>query len=104
MHGTVHDLGEELESHPNCRCAAIPRTETMGALGEIRGETGIEVEAGADAFASLSDTDQRAILGNQLFQAYQDKRITLQDVVGQRYDAVWGNMRYARSARQVLGS
>lgn len=26
MNGTVHDLGESLDSHPNCRCTMLPNT------------------------------------------------------------------------------
>ena len=33
MNGTMHDLSESLESHPNCRCSSLPLTRSLSDLG-----------------------------------------------------------------------
>lgn len=37
MHGTIHPLSEDMESHPNCRCSCSPQTFTYSELFERHG-------------------------------------------------------------------
>ena len=99
MHGSVHALDEKLDDHPNGRCAMAPlvkgRPNRIGAVG-------------AERFATLSEADQRAILGPGMYEAWHDGQVSLvpgaaNSIVGRRDDAQWGTMRYARSLRSIVG-
>ena len=99
MHGSLHSLNEEMDDHPNGRCAPIPYTRSMAEVGDTR----VYVEPGEDVFGRMPETDQRAVLGNAAYGAYQSGEVSLQDFVGQRYDAQWGSTRYTRSLKQIKG-
>jgi SPP1 gp7 family putative phage head morphogenesis protein len=72
QHGSVHDLKDPGPlDHQQGRCARLPIPKTWADLGF----TGVEEPASllpdaADAFASLSDADQLAILGPKRHAAY----------------------------------
>jgi len=109
--GTLHDLDEDMESHPNCRCAPIPVTKSwddiLGPLGivtsDIPDSSPIDdMQSGSDWFAEQPAEVQQSILGKAKFQAFQDGQFQLSDVVGHAHDKDWGNSIYERSLADTL--
>lgn len=103
MHGTVHPLTERLDSHPNCRCVAAPRTKPFEELG-LHGvpDTRPDLpESGMDWFARQPEAVQLGILGPAKFEAYQRREITLQDLIGVSRSATWGKGRFEKSLTAV---
>lgn len=106
MSGTKHPLDEEFGSHPNCRCCPVPETATFAELG-IEGMEDDEpppMQSGADWFAEQDEAKQKQILGPGKFAAYQDGKIGLGDLVGEKDDPKWGPQRYERSLSAALAS
>ena len=111
MDGSLHDLSEDLESHPCCRCTAVPVTKSwddiLGAAGIDA--TGIEdtnpasdMQTGEDWFNKQDASTQQSILGKSKYEAFADGKFTLQDVVGHSHDSVWGDSIYERSLKDTL--
>ena len=95
MDGTFHTLDEMLDGHPNCRCYMVP---------VVRGKPNIALRKnGVEAFNELWQVEQLAVLGPAKFTAFQDGAITLTDLVGRRFDARWGSMRYEKSLIEIFG-
>ncbi len=94
MHGSVHKLSENLDDHPNGRCAMVPL---------IKDWPNPDIEAGADVFARQPEEVQRAVLGDAGLEAYRAGAVTLGDYVGQTRSREWGTMRSARSLTAILG-
>lgn len=97
MHGTLHDLREKLNGHPNCRCVAAPH---------VAG-TSVTVVSGESRFADMADEDKRRILGPSRYAAYQDGNLDmnpygLRSIVGTRYDPRWGSTTYAKPLGGIL--
>lgn len=91
MHGTVHDLSEDLNGHPNCRCTKSPR---------VKGSS-FSPLLGSDWFDDQSEAVQRQILGsNAAYEAYNDGA-SLSDFVGVNHDKDWGSSVYQRSVKEV---
>lgn len=110
MDGTQHSLDESLDSHPNCRCAALPVTKSwsdilgaVGASAEGIRETAITAtyQSGSDWFAAQSAETRSAILGPAKAAAYTAGDLTLDDLVGVAHDARWGTSRYEKSLKQL---
>lgn len=109
MQGSEHSLDETLDSHPGCRCAMLPKTKRYADILEPLGidasdipETSISVQSGADWFAGLDASQQRAIIGTQAgYDAYQRGDVSLSDFVGVAHDATWGASRYQKSLKQL---
>ena len=91
MHGTVHDLSEDLDGHPNCRCTKSPR---------VKGSS-FNPLLGSDWFDDQSESVQRQILGsNAGYNAYNDGA-SLSNFVGVNNDKDWGSSVYQKSAKEV---
>ena len=97
MHGTEHDLSEDLDGHPNCRCTKSPKTkswdEILGPLGiDSSGikDTRLNMQSGEDWFADQDEETQRAILGTSKYEAYSNGDFALSDVVKKNHDDQWG--------------
>ncbi len=94
MHGTEHSLEEELDGHPNCRCAMVP----------ILPGINFEVKPGVELFAGLTAEKQIRILGPAKWAAWKDGRFALGDLVGVKESSVWGSMRVERSLGDLIGT
>ena len=81
LDGEAYDVGEELEVHPNCRCASVPIVE---GLPEI------EYQTGADRFAELSEDEQRSRMGDGAYELYAAGQIGLSDFAVHSESADWG--------------
>lgn len=109
MDGTLHDVDQEMQSHPNCRCAPLPVTKSwediLGPLGidtSTIPETTIDIPSGSDWFDKQPEKIQRQILGNAKYEAWKNNQFTLHDIVGHTHDAEWGNAIYERSLKETL--
>lgn len=98
LHGTVHPLGEEMGTHPNCRCAMAPLTETWN---DDIPETRFTPETGETWFAKQSPERQRAMLGPGKFALYQAGELKLADLVQPTVSPVWGRGVRERSLRDL---
>lgn len=102
MDGTEHPLSATLDGHPRCRCAMIPRTRTWADLG-VPGldDTRPPVRSGKAWLEGQSPDVQKAIMGNAKFTAWQDGKITLDDMVARHDNDAWGTMRTERSLKAI---
>lgn len=81
MHGTVHDVTEQLDGHWQCRCAMIPIT-----AGEAI------TQSGEDFFNNLSEEQQDKMLGIGKAQALRDGKIAFNDLAQKVDDKTFGHM------------
>ncbi len=92
MHGTIHPLSEYMKTHPRCRCTMVPwRPERPTPT------------PGSELFDTLSEADQRFVLGPAKYRAYQGGALQLDDLRGFARDPKWGVVGYERSLTAVLG-
>ena len=81
-HGTVHSLDESMDSHYNCRCTSIP---VVAGYDD-------KVQTGVDWFKALPESQQREMMGNSAFEAWQAGKFELSDMATRRHDDVYGEM------------
>ncbi len=96
MDGTWHPLTEELNDHPNGRCAAVPALR-----GDPRDDPGWET--GRQWLEKQPEDVQCQVLGDAGYEAYRAGAVSLDDFVGVRRSREWGTTRRARSLVQILG-
>jgi hypothetical protein len=109
MDGTLHDLSEEMGSHPCCRCTPVPVTKDWAA---ILGPFGIDtskipdtrptIQSGVEWFDQQPDETQLAILGKGKFDAYQNGDFGLKDIVGHIHDKDWGHSIYEKPLKALV--
>lgn len=92
MHGTIHSLDETLNDHHNGRCAMIP----------IVGEPIISTDAGIQWFNSLSEAQQKAMMGKGRFEAWKDGKFDLPDISSVYNDEVYGDMRRETPLKDLI--
>ena len=110
MDGTLHDLDEDMGTHPNCRCVQAPVAkgwdDILGPLGiDTSGieDARLDIQSGEDWFNEQDEGTQRRILGNAGYKAWSENDgVTLKDFVGKSSNPDWGDSIYQRSAKQVL--
>ncbi|PKO03051.1 MAG: hypothetical protein CVU43_04530 [Chloroflexi bacterium HGW-Chloroflexi-5] len=73
---------DELDDHPQGNCQAVPVVEGVGAP---------KWEKGADWFAGLSQDEQQAKLGPQLFERWQKEGFDLSSLVSKSHSVDWGD-------------
>lgn len=95
LHGKHYPIDERIDDHPNGRCDSI--TVVKGFESER------DIETGQEWFDSLSEAQQREMMGNAAYEAYQAGDVTLDDFVGKRTDDVFGDQVYEQSLKGVLG-
>jgi SPP1 gp7 family putative phage head morphogenesis protein len=102
MDGTLHDVTETLDGHPNCRCAMLPRTKSWDELGATGlPDTRPDVPSGQSWVEAQPPHVQRALMGPAKFDAWQKGEISLQDMVAQHHSEDWGSMRTERSLKSI---
>ncbi|SRR5260221_349111 len=110
MDGTLHDLSESMDSHPNCRCTMTPVTKSwediLGPLGVdttgMEDMNGLSIQQdGSDWFDGQSEATQCAILGPK-YEAWSNGDFTLDDVVGHSSDPVWGSSIYEKPLKDLV--
>lgn len=94
--GEIYPLGTPLDDHPNGRCFMVPYDSEMSEFYDLD-------NTGARAFERLPDSEKLTVLGAAKFAAYQDGRITLQDLVVHHHDTEWGDTVTEAGLSRVLG-
>lgn len=94
MHGTEHPLDEPLNDHHNGRCTMVPMTVLSGNPVEQTGEAW---------FTGQSEKMQKDILGGSMWDAWKEGKFTLADIPGTYQDEVYGEMRAAKTLKELLG-
>jgi hypothetical protein len=94
MHGTLHADGEELESHPNCRCVPAPHVPGHPPL----------VDPGAKTLKAMPEDELAGIIGARKAKALKAGKITPADLVGSRFSPVWGITRTEASYQGALAN
>lgn len=89
-HGSEHSTEESLDSHPGCRCTAMPKTKSWRELGFELPDSRPTIQSGPERFAELPEADKLAVLGRARLDAYNAGEITLADMVKQTTSARWG--------------
>lgn len=92
MDGTRHPLGEEMGSHPNCRCTQRPIIE--GVLDRA--------EPARLWFDRLNDQEQVKVLGPKKQAAYKAKELSLMDLVQETDHPMWGPGLREKSLKAAL--
>lgn len=105
LHGTWWPLDAPFDEHNSGRCTAIPDTKSLAELG-ITGvpETPVEVARGVDVFNTMTEADQRAILGPGKYDLFKAGKITLADMVQQDTHPRWGTTRREASIAEALAN
>lgn len=103
MDGQEFPDTESLASHPACRCVQVPRTDTWEDLGfegmpDSRPPLG---PSGPERFDTLTEAEQRQILGPGKWQAWKDGEFQLSDLVASTNHPRWGAGRRMRSLKEV---
>jgi len=91
QHGSVHPLTETLNDHHNGRCAMVP---------SIGGDN--PVAPGRDWFDSLSEAEQRSILGKGRYEAFKAGKFEFSDLSKERPDDVYGKMRSEATLKELV--
>ena len=109
MNGTQHELSEDLDSHPNCRCVQEPMTKTWEQLADEFGDDFADVpETAARPFdpderfrSVLSPDEQLKVLGAGKYALYRDGKIRLADLVTPTMSEKWGAGLRATTLREL---
>lgn len=111
MHGTVHQLTERLNDHPNGRCAMIPITKSWdeifseifpGVSGDLKiAETRPEITPGEEVFKRLPEERQMEILGKKLYSFWKGGNVPMRDLVVFDFHHVWGATPRLKSLKEL---
>lgn len=93
MHGTLHDLDESLDDHYNGRCAAVPYIPDITQPSQT----------GQEWFDSLTEEQQRAMMGNSKWEAWKDNKFEFSALSTQQENEIYGKMRTETSLKDLLG-
>ena len=100
LDGTLYELNEPLDSHPNCRCAMLPETIDYKDLGlDVPDAT--PLPTARDWFAKQSPARQSKMMGARRFDAYKKGKIDLPDLVTIKSDPVWGKSATVKSVKAL---
>ncbi len=102
MHGSVHGLDEDMDSHVNCRCSQSPHVRRWSDVLGIEGldDGNLDITSGADWFENQDTDTQRAILGAR-YDGWSNGDFSLKDIVGHSYDPTWGGSVYVKSLKEL---
>lgn len=104
MDGTLHDLSEEMGSHPNCRCTPTPITkdwsEILPGYQEFIPDSRPEMTNGSDWLDAQDESVQRQILGAK-YNGWSAGKFSLQDIVGHIHSSDWGHSIYEKSLESL---
>jgi SPP1 gp7 family putative phage head morphogenesis protein len=103
LDGKLYALDEEMDDHPQGRCAMIPVTATFAELGIDAPEPQFQPESVREWFESQPEATQRKMLGTGMYDAWRDGRFELDDIPALHKDATWGNGWTPRPLYDLLG-
>jgi hypothetical protein len=109
LHGTIHDVEEELFDHPNGRCMAMPLAGGPAvslAAGEITVAKDMIVTpsmmSGVDWFVKQPQTTQIAIMGPKAYDAWKAGQIDIPDLSRSHAHPLYGNIMTKDSVKNAL--
>lgn len=79
--GTVYQLNEGFDQHPNCRCTLLPRLYNVPP---------VEFQTGQEWFTEQPESTQRTILGRGRFDLWRRGEASLSDMVSRDWSDTWG--------------
>jgi len=103
LDGKRYKLDEPMDDHVNGRCVMLPVTLTYREMGLDVDEPDFSRELGRDWFARQDEGTQRGVLGNGMYDAWQEGLFGLSDVPQLRVDPVWGNSWQVASLGSLIG-
>ena len=95
MHGTFHTNDETLDDHHNGLCVMIPAV--------IGSKSPFEENAGQKFFDSLSESEQKRMMGEGKLEAYKEGKFEFGQLSTTRNDPVYGDMRGETSLKDLIG-
>lgn len=95
LHGTKHELTEVQNDHYNGRCGQIPWV--VGAENPID-------QTGEEYFNSLSEAQQKQIMGDTRYKLYKAGAFGFGDLVIENPDEVYGPMKSLAPIYKLLGT
>lgn len=104
MNGTKHPLDEEMQSHPQCRCAPVPLTRSWSDILGIDDipDAQVDIPSGVDWFDDQDEATQRAILGSDAkYEAFSRGDFNLSDIVSISHDPDWGRSIGVKSLKEL---
>lgn len=98
MHGTIHDVDEfGPAGHPNCRCTALPKTQSWADLGFPELDEPDDLIQTTEAWIADNPQDAIQALGPDRYQMLADGQITLADLSVRRTNNDWRDSYQATS-------
>lgn len=94
QHGKVFPLTERLNGHYNCRCTELPHVKVWSE----------SEQTGEDWFSTLTDAQQKMMMGADTWQAWKDGLFEFDDFATTRHDDVYGDMLAKTPLWQLLGA
>lgn len=104
MDGVVYRLADEMDDHPNGRCAMVPITATYAELGIDAPEPEYNPGTAREWFESQPEDVQRRMMGRETFDAWRAGAFELEDIPRLRENATWGNSWTPRPLWDLLGA
>lgn len=92
LHGTIHDLDDDLADHPNGSCIKCPHFSDSP-----------DIQTGLDWFKHQDEATQKAVLGTNIAHSLYKSGTSLGDFIGINHDSQHGNSVYQKSAKQIGG-
>jgi len=103
LDGKLYTLAEEMDDHPNGRCAMLPVTKTYAEMGIDAPEPTFVDEPASEWFERQDEATQRKMMGNGTYDAWQDGRFTLDEIPKVTHNSIWGDSWTPRSLYDLLG-
>lgn len=103
LDGTLYQLDEPLNEHPNGRCSLVPETITYRDLGLDVPEDTRRLETGQEWFQRQPEGTQRQMMGGAKFDAWMDGKFSLDDIPKVGHDRVWGDSATPKSLKELVG-
>jgi len=95
MHGTIHSPDEVLEDHHNGLCTSVPI-----AVGE---KPPLE-QTGEQWYEAQSEAVQRRMMGNGMYEQWQEGNIAISDMTTPYQDEVYGQMLRQSTLKDLIGN
>lgn len=90
--GHFYQLDEQMSEHASGRCTQVPK---------VSGVKPPEWQKGQDWFGEQPPTTQKAILGKGRFEAWQDGKFDLDQLITVKPNATWGDSLQSTSLREL---
>jgi len=104
MHGTVHPFDEPMTTHPNCKCAMVPKTKSWAEINPTLAnlpDTRVEIESGEDAFRKLPEKAQKNILTPSVWNLWHNGSASFADLVTPYSHPTYGAFNLPATLREI---